>query len=85
MMKKQAANVEEFDRIFDEGKEDILDYLDLDTAVVRPPLNKTRRVNVDFPEWMIQGLDEAADRLAINRQAVIKTWIADRLKQEKMA
>lgn len=85
MTKKQASSIEEFDRIFDEGKEDILDYLDLDAAVVRPPMNETRRVNVDFPEWMVQGLDAAASRLAINRQAVIKIWIADRLKQENLA
>lgn len=42
-------------------------------------------MNVDFPEWMIRELDAAAEHLAINRQAVIKTWIADRLKQEHIA
>ena len=85
MPTKKEISVEEFDKIFDEGKEDIMDYLDLDSAEVHYPDTRVRRVNVDFPEWMIQELDAAAERLAINRQAVIKTWIADRLKQEKIA
>lgn len=38
-----------------------------------------RRVNVDFPVWMIQALDEESERLGVSRQAIIKTWIADRL------
>ena len=85
MPAKKEISAEEFDRIFDEGKEDIMDYLDLDSAEVHYPATRVRRVNVDFPEWMIQELDAAAEHLAINRQAVIKTWIADRLKQEHIA
>ena len=68
---------EEFDRLFDEGREDITAYLDLSSA--RRPNRKTRKVNVDLPEWMINSLDAEADRLAINRQAVIKTWLAERI------
>lgn len=84
MTAKRQISVEEFDRIFNEGKEDIMDYLDLDRSIVQPPLNsKPKRVNVDFPQWMLNELDRAAEKLAINRQAVIKTWIADRIKQEK--
>lgn len=85
MTAKKEISVKEFDKIFDEGKEDIMDYLDLDTSEVHYPDTHVRRVNVDFPEWMIQELDAAAERLAINRQAIIKTWIADRLKQERIA
>ena len=85
MTASKSISVEEFDRIFDEGSEDIMDYLDLDKAIVEKPKTEVKRVNVDFPAWMLDELDEAANRLAINRQAIIKTWLADRLRQEKIA
>ncbi|MDP3542034.1 MAG: CopG family antitoxin [Elusimicrobiota bacterium] len=67
---------EEFDRMFDEGK-DITPYLDLERAVfVRP---KIKRVNVDFPDWMVKKLDEEADKLNVSRQAIIKMWLRERL------
>ncbi len=85
MTAKKQISVEEFDQVFDAG-EDITDYLDLEKAVrIDSPKSEVRRVNVDFPNWMLDGLDKAAGRLAINRQAVIKTWIADRLRQERIA
>ena len=67
----------DFDAAFDEGNVDMLQYLDLDTA--RRPRREIQRVNVDFPGWMVASLDHEAKRLGITRQAVIKTWIADRL------
>ena len=73
-MKKVSA--EAFDRAFDTG-EDMIPYLDLDQAT-RPGL-AARRVNVDFPAWMIDGLDARAAHLGITRQALIKIWIAERL------
>jgi hypothetical protein len=73
---------EDFDRIFDEGQEDIAEYLNLSSA--RHPNRKTRKVNVDLPEWMINSLDAEADRLAINRQAVIKTWLAERIDNNSL-
>lgn len=66
----------DFDARFDDG-ESVLDDLDLST-VVRPNLTP-RRVNVDFPAWMVERLDRQADRLGISRQALIKMWLADRL------
>lgn len=68
---------EEFDRRFDEG-EDITSALDFSRAE-RPGI-KQRRVNVDFPEWMVRSLDKEATRLGVPRQAVIKVWIAERLQ-----
>jgi hypothetical protein len=65
------------DRKFDSG-EDIIKYLDLHKA--RRPGQTARRVNVDFPEWIIESLDKEARRLGVTRQSVIKVWIADRLK-----
>lgn len=72
---------EQFDSRFDQG-EDITAYLDLDKA--RRPGHEQRRVNVDFPEWMIEALDGEARRLGVTRQAVIKVWIADRLEQHRL-
>lgn len=69
----------ELDELFDNG-EDITEHLDLSTKS-RPGL-KQRRVNVDFPDWMIQTLDKEARRIGIARQAIIKVWIADRIKEE---
>ena len=68
---------EEFDRKFDEG-EDITN--DLDYSKSRRPGREQKRVNVDFPVWMIQSLDREADRLGVPRQSVIKIWIAERLE-----
>ena len=60
----------ELDKKFDEGKEDILDALDLTTT--QRPNHTPRRVNVDFPEWMIRSLDKEAARLGVTRQSIIK-------------
>ncbi|MDH5666984.1 MAG: BrnA antitoxin family protein [Nitrospira sp.] len=68
------------EKIFDEGK-DVTPYLDLSKA--RRPGHEQRRVNVDFPNWIIQSLDAQASRLGVTRQSVIKMWIAERLKEEQ--
>lgn len=67
----------ELDRMFDDG-EDISDYIDWSSA--RRPGLEPKRVNVDFPTWMVNGLDREARRLGITRQALIKTWIGEKLK-----
>jgi hypothetical protein len=67
---------EEFDERFDRG-EDITSELDL--AAARRPGYEQRRVNVDFPAWMIESLDREAKRLGVTRQSIIKVWIAERL------
>jgi hypothetical protein len=67
----------EFDRKFDEGEE-IVDQLDL--AKARRPEQEQKRVNVDFPLWMIHQLDKEAKRLGVPRQSIIKVWVAERLK-----
>jgi hypothetical protein len=70
---------DEFDEIFDDG-EDISSYVDMST-VQRPGL-EPKRVNVDFPRWIVDSLDQQAKLLGVTRQAVIKLWIAERLKLE---
>jgi hypothetical protein len=66
----------EFDRAFDDGQ-DISSHVDWKNA--RRPNVEMRRVNVDFPAWVVEGLDRQARRLGVTRQALIKLWIAERL------
>ena len=68
----------EFDKRFDEGK-DISKYLDI--AKARRPEQTQKRVNVDFPLWMVHLLDKEAKRLGVPRQSIIKVWVAERLKK----
>lgn len=68
----------EFDDRFDRG-EDVTSALDLSQA--RRPTEEQRRVNVDFPAWMIESLDREARRLGVTRQSIIKVWIAERLEK----
>lgn len=77
MKKGYYMKANEFDKAFDSGK-DIKGYLDLKNAQ-RPGL-KTKRVNVDFPEWMLQLLDLESKKLGITRQSIIKVWIAEKLQ-----
>lgn len=69
----------EFDKKFDDGTVDIVQDLDLITA--RRPNQRQRRVNVDFPVWMIASLDKEAARIGVTRQSLIKLWMAERLEQ----
>ena len=82
-MQKKEISVEEFDKVFDEGKESILDYLDLDEAVVSQPNNEQKPLSVQFPMWMVDKLDYEAARLGINRQAMIKIIIDEGLQQRE--
>lgn len=67
-----------FDSDFDSDM-DVSDALDLSKA--RRPLREQKRVNVDFPAWMIESLDKEASRLGVTRQSIIKVWLAERLEQ----
>jgi hypothetical protein len=71
----------EFDKRFDEG-EDVTKYLDLSRD--KRPGQEQRRVNDDFPAWMIERLDKEARRLGVTRQSIIKVWIADRLQKDAL-
>lgn len=67
----------EFDRKFDEG-EDVSAAVDWSKA--KRVNNETRRVNVDFPAWVVESLDRQAQHLGVTRQSLIKLWIAERLE-----
>ena len=66
----------DLDEKFDNG-EDVSEYFDLST--MRRPNLEPRRVNVDFPAWVVAGLDREAARLGVTRQSIIKMWIAEKL------
>lgn len=67
----------EFDEAFESGSE-VLEYLDLVSAT--RPNQEIKRVNVDFPKWMVESLDREARRLGVTRQSIIKVWLAQRLE-----
>ena len=73
-------NSSKFDHHFDDG-ESIIEVLDV-TAARRQRLEQ-KRVNVDFPIWMVEQLDQEANRLGVTRQSIIKVWLAERLERPK--
>jgi hypothetical protein len=77
MTGRETISAEEFDRRFDDG-EDVSAYIDWSSA--RRPNLEPKRVNVDFPAWVVNRLDREAQRLGVTRQALIKMWIAERLE-----
>ncbi len=68
------------DRRFDNG-EDVTAHLDMSKA--KRPGQVQRRVNVDFPSWMVDSLDREAKRLGVTRQSIIKVWIAEKLEESR--
>ena len=71
-----------FDRKFD-AAEKIIDHLDLSKA--RRIGMDPKRVNVDFPGWMVDSLDREARRMGVTRQSLIKLWLADKLGRKVAA
>ena len=70
----------DFDKKFDLGNRDIIDDLDLSTA--HRINQEQKRINVDFPAWVVESLDREAARIGVTRQSIIKVWLAERLKAE---
>jgi macrodomain Ter protein organizer (MatP/YcbG family) len=68
----------DFEKKFEEGQ-NISKYLDISKA--RRPVQEQKRVNVDFPVWMLHFLDKEAERLGVPRQSLIKVWVAERLEK----
>ena len=70
---------EEFDEIFDRGEEDVIQYLDLKSA--RRINQEPQRVNIDFPRWVVNRLDDEAKRIGVSRQALVKMWIVEKFEK----
>ena len=68
----------ELDKKFDDNQEDILEYFD--TSKIKMINEEPKRVNIDFPVWMVQSLDKEAKHIGVSRQAVIKMWLAEKLQ-----
>jgi hypothetical protein len=79
MMKENYMKMtaSEFEKKFEDG-ESIID--DLNFSGARRPGEEQKRVNVDFPVWMIAALDREAKRIGVTRQSIIKMWLADHLR-----
>lgn len=69
-----------FDKKFDDNKVDIIDDLELST--LKRPNQTQKRVNVDFPVWVIDSLDKEANRVGVTRQSIIKVWLVERLEEQ---
>ena len=78
-MSSREGKTDDLVERFDAG-DDVLDLFDTENPEY--PNRELKRVNVDFPTWMVNALDEEAKRIGVNRQAIIKTWIAERLDQK---
>lgn len=73
----------DLDRLFDEGKEDVLQYFDLEQAE-RPNLVPVD-VDLSLPRWLVNRLDQEALRLGVSRQSLITIWLADRIEPRQRA
>ena len=82
MKKTSTITAEEFDKRFDRG-DDISAFVDHST-IMRPGA-AVRRVNVDFPEWVIRNLDVESKMIGVSRQSLIQLWVSERLQQERKA
>jgi hypothetical protein len=81
---KRSITVEEFDQLFEEGSDELDQFLDVKNARRVPPkLLAPAKVNVDFPKWVVAALDREADRIGVARQVLIKLWIVERLEAQK--
>jgi hypothetical protein len=69
----------DFDKKFDDNKQDIIN--DLDLSSIKRPNQKQKRINVDFPSWVIDSLDREASRVGVTRQSIIKLWLVERLEE----
>ena len=67
-----------FDKKFDDNKQDVVD--DLNLSNITRPNQKQKRINVDFPSWVVDSLDREASRVGVTRQSIIKLWLVERLE-----
>jgi hypothetical protein len=68
-------NAKEFDQKF-EAREDITPYLDLSQAKRR---TEQKNLNINLPVWLIELIDQEADRLGVTPQALIQTSLTEHL------
>ena len=76
---KKKIKAKDFDKAFDAGEE--VD-LHLDKSTARRVNEELKRVNIDFPKWVVSKLDREARRLGVSRQSLVKMWIAERFEEK---
>ena len=79
--KSFANNNDEFDRRFDAG-EDIHELVDMSQATVARPGRKVR-LTLDVSEALVKDLDDIRNKIGVDRSAIIKIWLHERVQQEK--
>lgn len=72
----------ELDRMFDEGA-DMTSFIVEGSEVFPGQKDKARKININMPEWLIEELDHEAKHLAVNRQAIINIWLAEKLSEKR--
>ncbi len=79
--KRLAESAAEFDRKFDKG-ENIHDIVDLSKAKITHPGRKVR-ITLDIPETLVRDIDDVRERIGVDRGALIKVWLHERVAREK--
>jgi predicted DNA binding CopG/RHH family protein len=82
-MSKTSISAAKFDSLVDENKEDVIQYLDLESAP-RPGLEDSKRINIDLPSDFLAELDKEAAHRGITRQSLIKVWLYERLHSDQV-
>ena len=77
---RAVVSADEIARRADRG-EDVSRFF-TNSGRMMPPI---QRVNVDFSQEMLAELDDAARRLNVSRQAVIKTFVREGLDRRYLA
>ena len=72
----------DFDKLFDDGQEDILRYFDVSKAARSP---SAARIQVDLPAWLLDAIDSEARKLNISRSTLIRAWLAEKLDKTQGA
>ncbi|MFR0591421.1 type II toxin-antitoxin system BrnA family antitoxin [Bifidobacterium thermophilum] len=75
----QLLDEEQLEQRFDAGEE-VLGHFDLDHPIVERHPIVQKRITLTMPDWIVEGLDEEAEELAISRNAVVNTWLAERIR-----
>ncbi|WP_302392636.1 type II toxin-antitoxin system BrnA family antitoxin [Eggerthella sinensis] len=78
----ETTSPSEFDQMFDEGA-DMTPFIVKGSEEFPAQNDKARKININMPEWLIEELDREAQHLAVNRQAIINTWLAEKLEEKR--
>jgi len=78
---KRAENIEEFDQRFDNG-EDVHDLIDMNASTIIRNAKKVR-ITLDIAEPLVKEIDRIRGSIGVDRAAIIKIWLHERIQQEK--